>query len=80
MMSSAMGDAIEQAGATLRLLPPYSPDLNSIENAFSKLKAILRAKAERTIKTLWDALGSVVELLSPAECENCFKAAGHDPD
>jgi transposase len=72
--------AIEQAGATLSLLPPYSPDFNPIENAFSKLKALLRAKAERTIKALWDAVGSIVELFSPAECENYFKAAGYDPD
>jgi len=62
------------------LLPPYSPDFNPIENAFSKLKALLRAKAERTIKALWDAVGSIVELFSPAECENYFKAAGYDPD
>lgn len=75
-----MRDAIEKAGATLTLLPPYSPDFNPIENAFSKLKALLRAKAERTIKALWDAVGSLVELFSPAECENYFRAAGYDPD
>src|SRR5690606_22428805 len=46
-------DAIEKAGATLLFLPPYSPDCNPIENAFSKLKALLRAKAERTVSALW---------------------------
>ena len=61
-------------------LKPYSPDFNPIENAFSKLKALLRAKAERTIAALWDAVGSVIELFTPAECANYFKAAGYDPD
>ena len=72
--------AIERGGATLRFLPPYSPDFNPIENAFSKLKALLRAKAERTVKALWDAVGSVVDLFTPAECANYFKAAGYEPD
>jgi transposase len=72
--------AIEAAGATLRFLPPYSPDFNPIENALAKLKAILRAKAERTIKALWDAVGSIIELFTPTECENYFKAAGYEPD
>lgn len=72
--------AIEAVGATLMFLPPYSPDLNPIENAFAKLKALMRAKAERTITALWDAVGSLVELFSPAECANYFKAAGYDPD
>lgn len=48
-------DAIEAAGAKLLYLPPYSPDFNPIENAFAKLKALLRARAERTIAALWDA-------------------------
>ena len=72
--------AIEAVGATLMFLPPYSPDLNPIENAFAKLKALMRAKAERTITALWDAVGSLVELFSPAECANYFKAAGYEPD
>lgn len=73
-------EAIEKAGATLSFLPPYSPDFNPIENAFAKLKALLRAKAERTIPALWDAVGSIVDLFSPTECANFFKAAGYDPD
>ena len=78
--AAGIREAIEQGGATLRFLPPYSPDFNPIENAFSKLKALLRAKAERTVKALWDAVGSVVDLFTPAECANYFKAAGYEPD
>ena len=55
--ASGIREAIEITGATLRYLPPYSPDFNPIENAFSKLKALLRARAERTIDTLWTAVG-----------------------
>ncbi|WP_246750192.1 IS630 family transposase [Mesorhizobium caraganae] len=78
--AAGVRDAIEAAGASLLYLPPYSPDFNPIENAFAKLKALLRAKAERTIKTLWDAVGAVVDLFTPAECANYFKAAGYEPD
>ncbi|TIM70625.1 MAG: IS630 family transposase, partial [Mesorhizobium sp.] len=53
---------------------------NPIENAFAKLKALLRAKAERTIKALWDTVGAVVDLFTTAECANYFKAAGYEPD
>ena len=53
---------------------------NPIENAFAKLKALLRAKAERTIDALWDAVGPLLDLFTPAECANYFKAAGYDPD
>ena len=73
-------NAIEAAGASLLYLPPYSPDFNPIENAFAKLKAMMRAKAERTIEALWDTIGAVLDLFSPAECANYFKAAGYDPD
>jgi len=66
-------EAIERAGATLSFLPPYSPDFNLIENAFSKLKAILRARAERTTPALWDAVGSVIDLFTPEECANSSK-------
>lgn len=70
--------AIEKAGAELRFLPPYSPDFNPIENAFAKLKALLRAKAERTIDALWQTVGTLIPLFLPAECANYFKAAGYD--
>ncbi|ANN60883.1 transposase [Mesorhizobium loti] len=78
--AAGVRDAIDAAGASLLYLPPYSPDFNPIENAFAKLKALLRAKAERTIKALWDAVGAVVDLFTPAECANYFKAAGYEPD
>lgn len=72
--------AIEQAGAELRYLPPYSPDFNPIENAFSKLKAHLRARAERSVGALWNSVGDIVKLFEPQECANYFAAAGYDPD
>lgn len=71
-------EMIEAAGATLLFLPPYSPDFNPIENAFSKLKAHLRKAAERTVDGLWNAIGRVIDLFTPAECRNFFKAAGYD--
>jgi transposase len=78
--AAGVREAIERAGATLSFLPPYSPDFNPIENAFAKLKTLLRARAERTIVALWDAVGAIVSLFSPSECANYFKAAGYDPD
>nr|WP_152982812.1 IS630 family transposase [Acidiphilium sp. JA12-A1] len=72
-------ELIEAAGAELRHLPPYSPDFNPIENAFSKLKALLRKEGARTIDTLWAAIGQLVDLITPAECQNMFAAAGYDP-
>jgi transposase len=71
---------IEAAGARLLFLPPYSPDFNPIENAFAKLKALLRKAAERTVAGLWTAVGRIVDTFSPAECSNYFAAAGYDPD
>ena len=78
--AAGVRDAIEAAGANLLYLPPYSPDFNPIENAFSKLKALLRAKAERTIAALWDIVGSLIDLFTPTECANYFRAAGYDPE
>ncbi|RVH47652.1 IS630 family transposase, partial [Sinorhizobium meliloti] len=51
-----------------------------IENAFSKLKALLRARAERSVDALWNTVGDIVKLFEPQECANYFAAAGHDPD
>jgi len=76
----AVRQAIEAAGATLLLLPPYSPDFNPIEQAFSKLKAHLRKAAERTIHDLWNAIGRILDLYSPQECANYFANAGYDAD
>jgi transposase len=69
--------AIEAAGASLRYLPPYSPDFNPIEMAFAKLKAHLRALAMRTIDQLWKAIGQICDLFTPEECANYFQAAGY---
>lgn len=71
-------EMIEAAGATLRYLPPYSPDFNPIENAFSKLKALLRKAAKRTVGALSDRIGLAIDAFTPAECKNCFAAAGYD--
>ena len=71
--------AIEAAGATLVYLPPYSPDLNPIENAFSKIKAILRKQAARTIPALWHAIADALPTFTPEEAQNYFKAAGYNP-
>jgi transposase len=73
-------EAIEAAGARLRYLPPYSPDFNPIENAFSKLKALLRKAAARTIDGLWDTIRDALPQFTPAECANYFTAAGYEPD
>ena len=73
-------DAIETAGATLLYLPPYSPDFNPIELAFSKLKAILRKAAARTIHDLWETIAQNLDSLSPTECRNYFAAAGYEPE
>jgi len=69
--------AIEAKGAELRYLPPYSPDLNPIENAFAKLKALLRTAAERTIEGLWITIGKLLHCFSPAECQNYIENAGY---
>jgi transposase len=61
---------IEAAGATLRYLPPYSPDLNLIEQSFAKLKAHLRKAKERTIPALYDRIGVIVDLFSETVCQN----------
>jgi len=76
--SRLVREAIEAAGASLRYLPPYSPDFNPIENAFAKLKALLRKAAERTISGLWRSLGHLIEAFTPQECANYFAAAGYD--
>ena len=76
---AAVREAIEAAGAELRFLPPYSPDFNPIEMAFSKLKALLRKAAQRTVDGLCSAIGRLLDLITPNECANYFEAAGYDP-
>ncbi len=70
--------AIEKVGASLLYLPPYSPDFNPIENAFAKLKALLRRAAERTVEGLWTKIGDLLPAFTPPECANYFAAAGYD--
>ena len=71
---------LRERGAWFLFLPPYSPDLNPIEMAFSKLKANLRRIGARTIDDLWKAVGSICDLYSPEECQNYFNAAGYGCD
>ena len=70
-------ELIEAAGAMLRYLPKYSPDLNPIEQAFSKLKAHLRKATERTIPRLCRRIGALMEAFTPQECANYFRHAGY---
>lgn len=70
--------AIETAGATLRYLPPYSPDLNPIELSFAKLKSLLRKAQERTVDALWTLLGTTLDAFSPDECRNYFCHCGYN--
>jgi transposase len=68
---------ITAAGAELRFLPPYSPDLNPIEQAFAKLKAHLRKAQERSIDALWQRIGTVLDLFKPSQCANFFENSGY---
>jgi transposase len=70
-------EAIEACGAELRYLPPYSPDLNPIEQAFAKLKALLRKAAERTVDGLWKVIGQLLERFLPNECANYLVNSGY---
>jgi transposase len=72
--------AIEATGARMQLLPPYSPDFNPIENAFAKLKALLRRAAARTIPDLWDAIRDALPQFTPDECANYFTTCGYEPE
>lgn len=75
--TAGIAQAIAAQGAQLLYLPPYSPDLNPIEQAFAKLKAKLRQAAERTREGLWQTIGHILELYPPQECRNFFKQAGY---
>ena len=73
----AIRQAIRAAGARLLFLPPYSPDLNPIEQVFAKLKHLLRKAAERTAQATWQRIGSLLDAFSPAECRNYLVNAGY---
>jgi transposase len=70
-------EAIEAAGATLLFLPPYSPDLNPIENAFAKFKWLLKSTPQRTVEALWTACGRLLERFAEPECRNYFRHCGY---
>ena len=73
----AIRKAIRAAGAKLFFLPPYSPDLNPIEQLFAKLKTLLRKAAERTVEATWTRIGLLLDAFSPSECANYLKNAGY---
>lgn len=70
-------EAIEARGASLFFLPPYSPDLNPIEQVFAKLKQLIRSAAPRSRETLWHTIGSMLGRFTPAECQNYLAASGY---
>jgi transposase len=76
-MVAGIREAIEARGAELRYLPPNPPDLNPIEQAFAKLKALLRRAAERTVDGLWNAIGRLLDLFPPTECANYIANSGY---
>jgi len=75
--SAAVRLAIRGAGARLFFLPPYSPDLNPIEQVFSKLKRLLRRAEERTKEATWRRIGTLLDHFSPQECANYFRNSGY---
>ena len=74
---AAVRRAIRAAGAHLLFLPPYSPDLNPIEQMFAKLKTLLRKADERSIAAVWHRIGNLLNAFSPQECQNYFSHAGY---
>ena len=75
--SHAVRNAIRAAGARLFFLPPYSPDLNPIEQVFAKLKHLLRKASERTVENTWRRAGALLDLFPPGECQNYLTNAGY---
>lgn len=75
--AKAIRQAIRKAGARLWFLPPYSPDMNPIEQAFAKIKHWMRLAQKRTIEETWRYLGKLIETISPKECENYISNAGY---
>lgn len=73
-------EAIEAVGAELWYLPPYSPDLNPIEQVFAKFKWLVRSAAERTVDALWRLCGQLLERFPEHECRNYFRHSGYRYD
>ena len=74
---AGVAEATKAVGASVLYLPPYSPDLNPIEQAFSKLKALLRGVATRTKETLWTTIGQLIDRFTPDECRNYLANSGY---
>lgn len=77
---SGVREAIAAVSASILCLPPYSPDLNPIEQMFAKLKALLRGAAARTRDALWDTIGLLLDTFTPAECRNYLENSGYEFD
>jgi transposase len=75
--SGAIRSAIRAVGARLMFLPPYSPDLNPIEQVFAKLKTLLRKAEERTVEAVWRRIGKLLECFAPTECANYLRNSGY---
>jgi transposase len=76
--TAAVRAAVERHRIHYLYLPPYSPDRNPIENAFAKLKGLVRTAAERTVEGLWRAIGRLIDRFRAAECRNYFRHCGYD--
>lgn len=74
---AAVRAALRDAGAQIFYLPPYSPDMNPIELAFAKLKALMRQQPARTIDALWRRIGALLDAFPPTDCANLFRHAGY---
>jgi transposase len=77
--AAGVKEAIASRGASLMHLPPYSPDLNPIEQLFAKLKALSRKAAARTRDSLWSTIGEALDAFTPDECCNCIRNSGYEP-
>ena len=75
----AIREAIEATGAGVLFLPPYSPDFNPIEMAFSKIKALLKKAAARSVHALWDAIRDAIDAITPQDAQSFFTACGYEP-
>lgn len=75
----AIREAIKATGACVLFLPPYSPDFNPIEMAFSKIKALLKKAAARSVHALWDAIRDAINAVTPQDAKSFFNACGYEP-
>lgn len=75
----AIREAIKATGASILFLPPYSPDFNPIEMAFSKIKALLKKAAARSVQALWDAIRDAIDAVTPKDAHSFFTACGYEP-